>query len=177
MSEDDLFRREVADAVPLSAEERAAPPPRAAPGVRQATDEEAETAAALADLVAGRAPFELFDTGEYSEGIAQGIDRRLLTRLKRGDYSVQAHADLHGLTATQARAQVAAFVAESRREGRRCVLFVHGRGLRSKDHVPVLKERLKTWLSRGSIGRQVLAFCTARPADGGAGAMYVLLRR
>jgi len=177
MSEDDLFKREVAGAVPLPPAQREAPPPRARPGVRQRTDAEAEAAAVLADLVAGRAPFDIADTGEYTEGIAQGIDRRLLVRLKRGDYSLQGHVDLHGLTQAQARAQVDAFVAASRKDGRRCVLLVHGRGLRSKDHVPVLKERLKVWLSRGSIGRQVLAFCTARSADGGAGAMYVLLRR
>jgi DNA-nicking Smr family endonuclease len=57
------------------------------------------------------------------------------------------------------------------------VLIIHGRGRRSKDQIPVLKERLKVWLSRGRVGRGVLAFCTARPADGGAGALYVLLRK
>jgi DNA-nicking Smr family endonuclease len=177
MSEEDLFQKEVADAVPLSDEERAAPPPRAPPGVRQRTDEEAEAAAALADLVAGRAPFDIADTGEYTEGIASGVDRRLLVRLRRGDYAIQSHLDLHGLTQKEARAQMDEFIARSRKDGHRCVLIVHGRGLRSKDHVPVLKERLKVWLSRGGIGKQVLAFCTARPVDGGAGAVYVLLRR
>ena len=177
MSDEDLFHREVAGITPLPASERAAPPPRSRPGVRPVTDEEAEAVAALADLVAGRVDFDIADTGEYTEGIAQGIDRQLLRRLRRGDYSIQAHVDLHGQTQAQAKEQVAAFVAESRRDGRRCVLVVHGRGRRSKDHVPVLKERLKVWLSRGGIARQVLAFCTARSADGGAGAMYVLLRR
>jgi DNA-nicking Smr family endonuclease len=57
------------------------------------------------------------------------------------------------------------------------VLIIHGRGLHSKESVPVLKERLKVWLSRGRIGKSVLAFVTARPSDGGAGAVYVLLRR
>jgi DNA-nicking Smr family endonuclease len=57
------------------------------------------------------------------------------------------------------------------------VLIVHGRGLNSKDNVPVLKERLKSWLAHGSIGKIVLAFTTARACDGGAGALYVLLRR
>jgi DNA-nicking Smr family endonuclease len=177
MADEDLFRREVAGITPLSEAERAAPAPRARPGVRKATDEEAEAIAALADLVAGRAAFDIADTGEYTEGIAQGIDRQLLRRLRRGEYSIQAHVDLHGMTQDQAKTQVAAFVESSRRDGKRCVLVVHGRGLRSKDHVPVIKERLKVWLSRGAIGRRVLAFCTARPSDGGAGAMYVLLRR
>ena len=61
--------------------------------------------------------------------------------------------------------------------GHRALLVVHGRGLNSKDNAPVLKERLKSWLARGQIGRIVLAFSSARPVDGGTGALYVLLRR
>ena len=57
------------------------------------------------------------------------------------------------------------------------MLIVHGRGLNSKDQVPVLKTRLAQWLARGSWARLVLAFTSARPYDGGAGALYVLLRR
>jgi DNA-nicking Smr family endonuclease len=56
------------------------------------------------------------------------------------------------------------------------VLIVHGRGLGSKDNIPVLKEKLQAWLTRGAIGRHVLAFTSARPWDGGTGAVYVLLR-
>ena len=69
------------------------------------------------------------------------------------------------------------FLTDSVRAGLRCVLIVHGRGLNSKDQTPVLKERLKSWLARGRPARVVLAFTTARPCDGGAGALYVLLRR
>jgi DNA-nicking Smr family endonuclease len=43
--------------------------------------------------------------------------------------------------------------------------------------VPVLKENMKSWLARGRIGRHVLAFTSAKAADGGSGALYVLLRR
>jgi DNA-nicking Smr family endonuclease len=63
------------------------------------------------------------------------------------------------------------------RDGLRCVLIVHGKGMNSKDQTPVLKERLKTWLARGRVGGVVLAFSSARQVDGGAGALYVLLRR
>ena len=69
------------------------------------------------------------------------------------------------------------FIIDAFAAGHRAVLVVHGRGLNSKDNVPVLKERLKSWLARGRVGRVVLAFSSARPADGGAGALYVLLRR
>src|SRR2546429_5977710 len=81
------------------------------------------------------------------------------------------------MTAEAARAAVDRFLPDAVRAGLRCVLIVHGRGLNSKDQTPVLKERLKSWLARGRPARVVLAFTTARPCDGGAGALYVLLPR
>jgi DNA-nicking Smr family endonuclease len=131
----------------------------------------------LSDLVAGAARFDITDTREYIEGAVVGLDPRLLRRLRRGDFAWQAHLDLHGMTAQEARPEVDRFLAEAVRLGHRCVLVVHGRGRNSKDQTPVLKERLKTWLARGASARIVLAFATARPCDGGAGALYVLLRR
>ena len=139
--------------------------------------EEAEALAALSDLVAGVAHFDITDTREYVEGVVVGLDPRVARRLRRGDFAWQAHIDLHGLTAAEARETVDRFILESFRAGRRCVLLVHGRGLNSKDRTPVLKERLKGWLAHGRIAKVVLAFTTARPHDGGAGALYVLLRR
>lgn len=139
-----------------------------------------DTEAALAELdafVAGTGPFRLDDTTEAVSGLADGVDARLLRQLKRGEYSVEAHLDLHGLTKEEAKQEVALFMRASLVASRRCVLIVHGRGLRSKDQVPVLKEAVVGWLSRGSLSSHVLAFATARPSDGGAGALYVLLRR
>jgi len=133
--------------------------------------------ARLADLVAGSVHFDVSDTVEHVEGLARGVDRRLLRRLRRGDFSVQAHLDLHGLGLKDARVEVELFLKSSRAQGRRCVLIVHGRGLGSKDQQPVLKPALVGWLTRRGVGKSVLAFCTARPSDGGAGALYVLLRR
>lgn len=143
--------------------------------VRQS--EEAEAYAQLSDLVEGIGPFDISDTDEYIEGIAPGLDRRLLQRLRRGDYAIQDHTDLHGLTRDEARIRVEQFLNESRLRSRRCVLIIHGRGLNSKDQIPVLKESVRVWLTRGRISRSVLCFATARPTDGGAGAVYVLLRR
>ena len=140
-------------------------------------DDDTEALAELADLVEGRAYFDITNSDEFIEGIAHGLDRRLLRRLRRGYFSVQAHIDLHGRTRKEAREVLPGFIAESRKRGRRCVLIVHGRGLNSKDQIPVLKESLKVWLTRGAMSRSVLAFCTARPPDGGAGAVYVLLRK
>lgn len=173
--EEAVFRRAMAGVQPLPEDPRVgASRPSEAPVV---IDEDAEATALLADLVAGTGPFDISDTVEYVEGVAHGVDRRLLRRLRRGDFALQGHLDLHGLSKEEARPAVEQFVARSRGEGKRCVLVIHGRGLNSKDQEPVLKPALVSWLSRGRLGRQVLAFATARPADGGAGAVYVLLRR
>jgi len=144
---------------------------------RSPVSEEAETLAALSDLVDGTTRFDITDTREYVEGAIVGLDPRVLRRLRRGDYAWQAHLDLHGMTAEPARIAVDRFLGEAVGAGRRCVLIVHGRGRNSKDQTPVLKERLKVWLARGRAARMVLGFTTARPCDGGAGALYVLLRR
>ncbi len=151
------------------------PPP--AGGGRRPVSEEAGALAALSDLVEGAARFDITDTREYIEGAIVGLDARVLRRLRRGDYALQAHVDLHGMSAETARVAVDRFLAAAVTAGHRCVLIVHGRGRNSKDHTPVLKERLKSWLARGRAARIVLAFTTARACDGGAGALYVLLRR
>ncbi|HZH14073.1 MAG TPA: Smr/MutS family protein, partial [Archangium sp.] len=108
---------------------------------------------------------------------APGVDARLLRSLRRGDFSLQGRLDLHGMTQAEAKGAVDRFLNESRRAHKRCVLIVHGRGLNSQDQIPVLKQSIRVWLSQKSIGKTVLAFATARPQDGGAGAVYVLLRR
>ena len=132
---------------------------------------------ALEALVSGEAPFDLADTDEFIEGRVPGLDAGIVRRLRRGEFAVQGHVDLHGMTREEAKEAVDAFLKQARSAGKRCVLLVHGRGIHSKDQVPILKEALKTWLATARFGRHVLAFATARPTDGGAGALYVLLRR
>jgi DNA-nicking Smr family endonuclease len=139
--------------------------------------EDAEVIAQLSDLVSGVGTFELTETEEYTEGTRLGLDPRLVTRLRRGEFAVQAHIDLHGMIQADAKLALEEFIVGSVRKGLRTVLVVHGRGLRSPGGTPVLKHAAAQWLSHGHMGGYVLAFATARPADGGAGAMYVLLRR
>jgi DNA-nicking Smr family endonuclease len=139
--------------------------------------EDAEVLAQLSDLVSGVGTFELTETEEYTEGTRLGLDPRLVTRLRRGEFAVQSHIDLHGLIQADAKATLEGFIVNSVRKGLRTVLVVHGRGLRSPGGMPVLKHAASQWLSHGHMGGYVLAFATARPSDGGAGAMYVLLRR
>jgi DNA-nicking Smr family endonuclease len=139
--------------------------------------EDAEVLAQLSDLVSGVGTFELTETEEYVEGMRLGLDPRLVTRLRRGEFAVQAHIDLHGMIQSDAKLALEEFIVNSVRKGLRTVLVVHGRGLRSPGGMPVLKHAAAQWLSHGHMGGYVLAFATARPADGGAGAVYVLLRR
>lgn len=163
------------DGVEQLTERGEAPAPN--PRLPEIIDENAEALAELAEMVAGQGDLEFSDTSEYLEGAAPGIDARLLRSLRRGDFSVQARLDLHGMTQVQAKDAVDRFLTDSRRTNKRCVLIVHGRGLNSKDQIPVLKEALRVWLGQKRVGKTVLAFATARPQDGGAGAVYVLLRR
>ena len=152
--------------------------PKPLPILPQIIDDTAEALAQLAELVSGQGEFELAKGDDFIEGSSGGArDKALLEALRRGDFSPQAQLDLHGMAQPEARDAVERFLAESRRLEKRCVLIVHGRGLNSKDQLPVLKQQLQGWLSQKRIGKWVLAFATARPQDGGAGALYVLLRR
>ncbi len=175
---EDLFQAAVAGVKPLDARrrERVAEARPASPA-RAVTNADAEALAELCDLVAGNAPFDISDSDEYVEGAVTGIDPRLVRRLRRGEFAYQAYLDLHGLTSEAARNEVHAFLTQTYQDGKRCVLIIHGRGRNSKDQVPVLKRHLTGWLARGRWSRLVLAFTSARPCDGGVGAVYVLLRR
>ena len=105
---------------------------------------------------------------------APGIDRREIRRLKRGDHPVTARRDLHGVTTTEALASVRRFVDNSRHTGHRCICIVHGRGLHSEGGVAILKTRVRECLRKHPA---VLAYADAPRSDGGAGAVYVLLRK
>jgi DNA-nicking Smr family endonuclease len=128
-------------------------------------------------LQVGEPRFEVGPGEALLEGAVAGLDREVMKRLRRGDYPAEGRLDLHGLAREEARGAMERFLRDSRLGGKRCVLVVHGRGRHSADQLPVLKEALIGWLAGGRFGRQVLAFSSARPADGGAGALYVLLRR
>jgi DNA-nicking Smr family endonuclease len=120
--------------------------------------------------------FEVTRSGERSEGLARGIDRAHLARLRRGEQRAERRIDLHGLTAAEARRELTAELRAAFADGVRCVLVVHGRGLHSEGG-PVLKSGVVDWLIAAPLASLVLAFASAQPRDGGPGASYVLLRR
>jgi DNA-nicking Smr family endonuclease len=131
----------------------------------------------LQGLVHGTLQIDITFTDEYIEGSVKGFSRKLMRKLKRGQFSVQDYVDLHGLNREEGEVKVKEFLLHSHARGLRCVLIVHGRGLNSPNSFPVLKEELPLWLNRGPIRKIVLAFSTALPHDGGTGAIYVLLRK
>ncbi|MEJ2601769.1 MAG: Smr/MutS family protein [Gammaproteobacteria bacterium] len=172
-SDDDiaLFREMVGDARPLHVDRiesrRRAPTPRA--HFRRADDH-----AVLAEsLTHGPADQERL-SGEQLRFRRPELSARAMQKLIRGGYRVEAEADLHGLTAKEAKRALAEFLTESRVLGHRCVRVIHGKGKRSGHRGPVLKQRVDGWLRQWD---GVLAFASARPAHGGTGAIYVLLKR
>ncbi|MES1944191.1 Smr protein/MutS2 [Salinisphaera sp. PC39] len=165
----ELFRDALGDIAPVKPGRR---PPRRAPPPPRPRSTEADEAAVIEELLEGDP--EEFETGDELLYRRHGIQHAVMRRLRRGHYRCQAELDLHGLFVDVARREVAAFLAEARDAGYRCVRIVHGKGLRSGNRGPVLKSKLALWLRRRD---DVLAYCSARPVDGGTGAVYVLLRR
>ena len=102
-----------------------------------------------------------------------GVSRQTLRRLRRGYWKIEAQLDLHGLTREEARLALVAFMDASGESGKRCLRVIHGKGFGSQNREPVLKTRIGGWLSQRE---DVLAFCQASPAEGGSGAVLVLLR-
>ena len=103
-----------------------------------------------------------------------GIQQSVMKKLKRGQFSIEAELDLHRLTSDQAHEALMDFIVRCQRQHIRCVRVIHGKGLSSKNQIPVLKSKVNTWLRQWD---NVLAFCSARRCDGGNGALYVLLKR
>jgi DNA-nicking Smr family endonuclease len=122
------------------------------------------------------APFRVREAGERIEGLAEGIDRAHLDRLKRGKTPVEREIDLHGLRQREAGLEIRTQLQEAFELAERCVLIIHGRGARTETG-PVLKEALLGWLCEPPLDRLVMAFASAIPDHGGTGATYVLLRR
>jgi DNA-nicking Smr family endonuclease len=169
--EQELFASAVGAVVPLRkiatpALARARPPAIA----RQRQRDEA---AALRESISDAFDVEsLLETDDALSFRRRGVGIDIVRKLRRGVWVLQDEIDLHGLRSDAARERVAEFVRDSARAGLRCVRVVHGKGLGSPGREPVLKAKVKSWLVQRS---EVLAFAHARPADGGHGALIVLL--
>lgn len=167
--ESELFRRSIGEIRPIrdDSAERAKPKPPPRAEFRAADDREA-----LRESLEPPDPAEL-ESGEELLFRRDGVPRRVMTRLRRGRIPVRDHLDLHGMNRRTAGRLLAEFLQEAGALGHDCVRIVHGKGLRSGNQGPVLKQQLNHWLRRRE---EVLAFCSALPRDGGTGAVYVLLK-
>ena len=169
--EDDpeLFRREMRGVRPLGERNRLEPPPVARPRPRRrSADDEV-----LAESLTMSAFEHGLETGEELLYRRDEVAPRVLRRLRRGDYSVGAEIDLHGMSAATAHEALTAFVADCARNRVSCARVVHGKGRGSGPRGPVLKHEVNAWLRRWD---SVLAFASTPPNDGGTGAVYVLIR-
>ena len=171
-AEAELFRASVSDVVPLTSPariEHERPLPQSVP-VRRVRDEREALTESLSDQATWGAGM---GTGEDLSHARNGVGAQTLRKLRRGHWVTQDELDLHGLTADAARSALMEFLNRSVRRGLRCLRIIHGKGLGSKNHEPVLKRKLAGWLMQRE---EILAFCQARRADGGSGAVVVLLR-
>src|ERR1700752_2849394 len=170
--DDEDFRKAVAGVAPLAESRRVGlrpdPPP---PLPRQS---ERDERAALAESLAGPVSLDdAIDSGEELSFLRAGLPRQVLRKLRRGHWVVEDSLDLHGMNRVEAGLSVAGFLRRCQARRNRCVRIVHGKGLGSPRREPVLKGKLRKWLS---VRDEVLAFCQAPGAQGGAGAVLVLLR-
>ena len=143
---------------------------QAAPiAVQQQRDEMAVMREALSDGFDGES---LLDSDEALSYRRPGMGPDVVRKLRRGEWSIQGQLDLHGLRREDARDALTDFIKDAAKMGWRCVRVVHGKGLGSPGKTPVLKGKVQSWLIQK---QEVLAFVQARPAQGGAGALVVLL--
>ena len=148
-----------------------------APAIQSMQPMYTKALADMDDIFSGKLEFSLEYTDEFVQGHVLGLDPLVLEKLKAGAYSPEAHVDLHGQNMEQAYATLAQFVRHAYQNGKRHLIVVTGRGKNSPGGVSVLRERVQAWFTRDPFKRVVLGFCSARPEDGGAGAVYLLLRK
>ena len=170
-AEAELFREAVSDVKPLAPRARA-PATRRKPPAR-ARFTAADRALVLVESLQGFGEGEILDSGDEISFRRDGVQDRVMRRLKRGEYRVEDVCDLHGLRVVEAKAALRQFLAEALARQLQCVRIIHGKGHGSGNRGPVLKSAVNLVLRKTA---PVLAFTSARRVDGGTGAINVLLR-
>jgi DNA-nicking Smr family endonuclease len=176
ISEAELFAWAMRDVQPISPQEKELPFERPVLQTGPPRNEDQEALQALKSLVKGESPFDFTFSEEYIESALIPAAKPLLRRLRKGDFSVEDTLDLHGMDREEARRRVEVFLLQAVQMRKGCVKIIHGRGHNSKENRAILKQLLQQWLATRRISRNVLAYASARPNDGGFGAVYVLLR-
>lgn len=170
-AEKDLFARAIGATEPLrrKAAVPLAPEPPAPIPVQHQLDEQRVLRESLSDEFDVTTLLDVDDAMSFRR---PGIGTDVTARLRKGDWSIQAQVDLHGLRSDEAREALGGFIRNAHKQGLRCVRVVHGKGLGSPGKQPVLKTKTQRWLIQKN---EVIAFVQAKPAEGGAGALVVLL--
>lgn len=167
---DELFRREVRDVRPLARRTSRPSKPKPTPEARFRRADELQVLEESLAVPADPALLEAVDEMSFHR---PELSPAVLRKLRGGAYAVDAELDLHGLNGAQAKAALRDFIAAAALQRKRCVRIIHGKGRGSGPRGPVLKNVVNAWLRRAA---PVAAFASARPTDGGVGAVYVLLR-
>ena len=170
-AERNLFARAVGQVQPIAAKPRVQVQVPAPLPTRLQQD--IDDAAALQESMSDEFDIStLLDVDDQMSFRRSGIGPDITRKSRKGEWRIQGQIDLHGLRSDEARNAVGQFLRDAKRMGWRCVRVVHGKGLGSPGKEPVLKSKVQRWLVQKN---EVLAFVQARPADGGAGALVVLL--
>lgn len=167
-----LFRQVVGDIRPLESNRVAQHPVKKPKPIPKQFNED-EHQALIDSLSDHYIPSSELETGEELLYVRDGHSPAILGKLRRGDWVVQKHIDLHGLVSDEARAYVSEFISDCKKRGIRCVRIVHGKGLGSRNKEPVLKNKVRGWLMQKD---EVIAYAQAKQQDGGSGAVIVLLK-
>ncbi len=167
---DNLFKQAIDDVRPLT-QDKVSPyrPKKKAVPYKRIEDDQDVMDSLLSDHVS-----EEIESGEELLFQRPGIQNNVMRKLRKGQYSIEAHLDLHRMIVPQARESLVDFLVTSRKHDLRCVRVVHGKGLGSPGKLPVLKGKVNSWLKQRD---DVLAFCSAPRHDGGTGAVYILLKK
>lgn len=165
-----LFENTVGEVQPVNARKRHQAETKRKARANSRRKDEQQVLLDMHTGAADPAPPDFSEEHSFARGF---VGRRTMRELRRGKLAVQAELDLHGLTREQARLELQDFLEACATRRLRCVRVVHGKGLGSGPNGPVLKTAVNRWLRRWD---DVAAFCPARQCDGGAGALYVLLR-
>lgn len=167
----EIFRAAMRDVKRLRAAKRQPEAPKPRPAARFTRSDQQEV---LRESLLPPADEALLSTGDELSFRRPHVPEAVLSKLRRGQYAVDAEIDLHGLNGAQAKAALRAFMADAVQQGMGCVRIVHGKGKGSGPRGPVLKNMVNNWLQRLGV---VLAFGSARTIEGGSGAVHVLLDR
>ena len=175
LDEEQLFAEAMADVTPITADKRIEKTAAAAGDHFVQASLDSEPIRRLQRLLENGEGFDVASTSEYQEGVGYQTHPAVSRYLHSGIFSIESHIDLHGFNVSMAKERFDDFMDAAVKSGKRAVLVIHGRGLASPQ-MPVHISMVHQWLTTGLWRKWVIAFGSARPCVGGAGATYVLMR-